>query len=364
MNIIKIKEDTIIKDYAVCFKKKVIFVKANSKLEATEKAFKRFSRYQKSYFYKNVVVELIPDEVIKAKKLRKVQAGLASSILVTALTVVSVIANVKTNKTEYTVSGCNKVSNTLVTTVDIIEQQAQEEYEKTSNKLQLFVTNQLDSLKFKKCESSEETNTEESAAPEVVFASNEMSVNDQYTLALMSLDVAMTEEIVTIDPPAEEVNEVEKTQETQKEETKETEEKKETTGKRITVDKRSKDILYRIVEAEAGDGDFESKQHVANVIINRVLSKYFPNSIEDVVFQPKQFSPISDGRYYKVTIAQSTIDAVDYALAHGDNTYGATYFANLSLVKNKKTVAWFNSLEFIFKDTEGHSFFRDPAQEE
>ena len=76
------------------------------------------------------------------------------------------------------------------------------------------------------------------------------------------------------------------------------------------VTQRERSILERIVEAEATDKDEKSKILVANVILNRVRSKEFPNSIEAVVFQrvygKVQFSPTADGRYESVHITKST----------------------------------------------------------
>ena len=76
------------------------------------------------------------------------------------------------------------------------------------------------------------------------------------------------------------------------------------------VTQRERSILERIVEAEATDKDEKSKILVANVILNRVRSKEFPNSIESVVFQRAygkvQFSPTADGRYESVRITKST----------------------------------------------------------
>lgn len=117
-------------------------------------------------------------------------------------------------------------------------------------------------------------------------------------------------------------------------------------------------ILERIVEAEATDGDIESKMHVAHVVLNRCLSSEFPNSVKGVVFQKKQFSPISDGRYYKVVITDETREAVQNAIYSDDTTDGALYFANISLVKNTKTKGWFSTLNYLFTDTVGHSFYK------
>lgn len=122
--------------------------------------------------------------------------------------------------------------------------------------------------------------------------------------------------------------------------------------------KEDRFILYRIVEAEAGDGNIQAKKNVAHVIFNRLKSKKFANNVRDVVFSKHQFSPISDGRYWKVTIADSTKDAVIKAYEEGDTTGGALYFANMKYVSNAKTRAWFNSMKCLFTDSINHSFYK------
>ena len=122
--------------------------------------------------------------------------------------------------------------------------------------------------------------------------------------------------------------------------------------------KEDRFILYRIVEAEAGDGNIQAKKNVAHVIFNRLKSKKFANNVHDVVFDKHQFSPISDGRYWKVTIADSTKDAVIKAYEEGDTTGGALYFANMKYVSNAKTRAWFNSMKCLFTDSINHSFYK------
>ena len=122
--------------------------------------------------------------------------------------------------------------------------------------------------------------------------------------------------------------------------------------------KEDRFILYRIVEAEAGDGNIQAKKNVAHVIFNRLKSKKFANNVHDVVFDKHQFSPISDGRYWKVTIADSTKDAVIKAYEEGDTTGGALYFANMRYVSNAKTRAWFNSMKCLFTDNINHSFYK------
>lgn len=103
--------------------------------------------------------------------------------------------------------------------------------------------------------------------------------------------------------------------------------------------------MERIVEAEAGDQDLEGRILVANVILNRVHSKHFPDTIKGVVFANRagryQFSPVSNGRYYRVTVSDKTKRAVKQALAGKDISKGALYFMCRS-ASDPKNVAWFD----------------------
>lgn len=121
------------------------------------------------------------------------------------------------------------------------------------------------------------------------------------------------------------------------------------------------EILCRIVQAEAGGEDFQGKRMVADVILNRVESAKFPNTIEGVVFQggeeSPQFSPIRDGRYYTVTVTRETRNAVDKALDGGDSSGGALYFVNADKA-NPGNYAWFeNCLTFCCQHG-GHRFYK------
>lgn len=55
------------------------------------------------------------------------------------------------------------------------------------------------------------------------------------------------------------------------------------------------ELLARIVASEAAGETFEGKVAVADVILNRVTSPLYPNTIKDVIYQPGQFGPVTDG---------------------------------------------------------------------
>lgn len=128
----------------------------------------------------------------------------------------------------------------------------------------------------------------------------------------------------------------------------------------LLITEEDKEVLLRIVEAEATCEDVEGRMLVANVILNRVVSKSFPNTIAEVVFQNNgqtyQFSPIKDGRYWKVKVSEETREAVERVLAGEDMSQGALFFVARSMA-NKKAMRWFDtSLQFLFRHGV-HEFF-------
>ena len=129
------------------------------------------------------------------------------------------------------------------------------------------------------------------------------------------------------------------------------------TLKGIPLDIEDYQTLLRIVEAEAGVCDSKGKILVANVVINRVKSEEFPDTITGVVYQKSQFSPVSDGSLNSCTVTPQTVEAVDRALAGEDYSQGALYFMNRRRSR-AGNVSWFdNSLTYLFQH-DRHEFFK------
>ena len=65
---------------------------------------------------------------------------------------------------------------------------------------------------------------------------------------------------------------------------------------------RSKEdyLLAQIAMAEAEGEDTEGKALVMLVVLNRVKADGFPDSVEDVIYQAGQFSPVASGRFDRV----------------------------------------------------------------
>ena len=68
-------------------------------------------------------------------------------------------------------------------------------------------------------------------------------------------------------------------------------------------------MLAQIVRAEAGNQCLEGKKAVVDVVLNRFYSEKFPNSIEEVIFQERQFSCVKDGNF---DAAAYKLDKTDY----------------------------------------------------
>jgi N-acetylmuramoyl-L-alanine amidase len=87
-------------------------------------------------------------------------------------------------------------------------------------------------------------------------------------------------------------------------------------------------VFYQIVEAEAQGESYRGKVAVAEVVLNRVEHPEFPNSIESVIMQDGQFSPVRDGRLWSVSPTSETREAVHEAMNNGDTLGGAIWFMN------------------------------------
>lgn len=89
-------------------------------------------------------------------------------------------------------------------------------------------------------------------------------------------------------------------------------------------------LMAAIIQCEAGGESYQGQVAVGAVIMNRVRSGKFPNSIKGVIYQSGQFTPASSGKLSRVLsggkISSSCYRAADAAMA-GENPIGnALYF--------------------------------------
>ena len=94
-------------------------------------------------------------------------------------------------------------------------------------------------------------------------------------------------------------------------------------------------LLARAINGEARGEPYSGQVAVAAVVLNRVKSSSFPNTIAGVVYQPGAFTAVSDGQ---INLEPNTTayNAARDALNGWDPSYGAIYYFN----PNTATNAW------------------------
>ena len=113
-------------------------------------------------------------------------------------------------------------------------------------------------------------------------------------------------------------------------------------------------LLARIAMAEAEGCNTQTKTLIIMCVLNRVWSDEFPDTIEEVIFQENQFSPIDNGRWDRVEPNEDCYEAVKVVMeAKYDYSDGATYFENCADEDN-----WHSrNLEFLY-ESEGIRFYK------
>jgi N-acetylmuramoyl-L-alanine amidase len=86
-------------------------------------------------------------------------------------------------------------------------------------------------------------------------------------------------------------------------------------------------LLARLVHAEARGEPLEGKIAVAAVVLNRLRSTEFPNSIREIIYDPGQFTPV-EGNDLPAKADETSREAVTRALQGEDPTGGALFFYN------------------------------------
>ena len=107
------------------------------------------------------------------------------------------------------------------------------------------------------------------------------------------------------------------------------------------------DLLARLITAEAQGESYDAKVAVGAVVLNRVKSNSFKNSIKDVIYEVingyYQFTPVLNGWINKPATADS-IKAANEALCGIDPTNGALFYFDTST-----TNEWLLSKEVAIK---------------
>ncbi len=94
-------------------------------------------------------------------------------------------------------------------------------------------------------------------------------------------------------------------------------------------------LLARLIYAESRGEPYAGQVAVGAVVLNRVKSSSFPNTVSGVIYQTGAFSVVSDGQI-NLSPNETAKKAAQDALNGWDPSYGAIYYYN----PNTATSAW------------------------
>ncbi len=103
---------------------------------------------------------------------------------------------------------------------------------------------------------------------------------------------------------------------------------------RLGLSENDIQIMANAVYGEARGEPYEGQVAVAAVILNRVKSQSFPNTVYGVIFQPGAFTAVADGQIY-LTPNEKARQAVMDAINGSDPSKGCLYYFNPSTATSK-----------------------------
>ena len=105
-------------------------------------------------------------------------------------------------------------------------------------------------------------------------------------------------------------------------------------GGSSTSSNNNLNLLSRLVYSEARGETYTGQVAVAAVVLNRVRSSSFPNTISGVIYQSGAFDAVSDGQI-NLSPNSTAKKAAQDALNGWDPSYGAIYYFNPATATNK-----------------------------
>ncbi len=101
-------------------------------------------------------------------------------------------------------------------------------------------------------------------------------------------------------------------------------------------------LLAKCIYAEARGESYTGQVAVGAVVLNRVASSKFPNSISGVIYQKNAFTAVTDGQI-NLSPDKTAMNAAQDAMNGWDPTYGCLYYYNpavatSSWIFSRKTV--------------------------
>lgn len=105
--------------------------------------------------------------------------------------------------------------------------------------------------------------------------------------------------------------------------------------KRNSLNMNEMDIMAKIIYSEARGEPYQGQVAVGAVVMNRIQSPLFPDTIEGVVFQSGAFTAVADGQYWLVPNRTAYLAALD-VVRGWDPSGGSLYYFN----PNTATSEW------------------------
>lgn len=104
--------------------------------------------------------------------------------------------------------------------------------------------------------------------------------------------------------------------------------------KRHTYTLADVNLLTRLVYSEARGESYKGQVAVAAVVLNRVQSNQFPNTIKGVIFQKHAFTAVSDGQFWLTPNNTARLAAID-AIRGWDPSRNSLYYFNPHVATSK-----------------------------
>lgn len=121
------------------------------------------------------------------------------------------------------------------------------------------------------------------------------------------------------------------------------------TAERFT--EKEKYMLAKIAMAEAEGCKIKAKELVIHTVLSRIESDMFPNTVEEVIFQKNQFTPISDGRWNKVEPNEECWQALENVLSSSESK-------DILFFESCKGDSWHNKNLKLVCEEDGMRFYK------
>jgi N-acetylmuramoyl-L-alanine amidase len=114
---------------------------------------------------------------------------------------------------------------------------------------------------------------------------------------------------------------------------------------------KEKYMLAKIAMAEAEGCGIKAKELVIHTVLSRIESDMFPNTVEEVIFQKNQFTPISDGRWNKVEPNEECWQALENVLSSSESK-------DILFFESCKGDSWHNKNLKLVCEEDGMRFYK------